>query len=104
MRWVDGELEPHKDFLGLYKVDDIQSNTIVAILQDILKCLNLTLSNCHGQCYDGANNMAGSKSGVSTQLSKEEPCAVYTHCYGQALNLAVSDMMNVIQHLKFPSF
>ena len=72
---------------------DIQSNTIVAILQDILKRLNLTLTNCRGQCYDGANNMAGSKSGVSTQLSKEEPRAVYTHCYGHALNLAVSDMM-----------
>ena len=37
--------------------------------------------------------MAGSKSGVSTQLSKEEPRAVYMHCYGHALNLAVSDMM-----------
>ena len=33
------------------------------------------------------------KSGVSTQLSKEEPRAVYTHCYGHALNLTVSDMM-----------
>ena len=93
MHWVDGELEPHEDFLGLYKVDDIQSNTIVAILQDILKHLDLTLTNCRGQCYDGANNMAGSKSGVSTQLSKEEPRAVYTHCYGHALNITVSDMM-----------
>ena len=55
MCWVDGELDPHEDFLGLYKVGDIQSDVIVAILQ----------------CYDGANNMAGSKSGVSTQLSKE---------------------------------
>ena len=93
MHWVDGELEPHEDFRGLYKVDDIQSNTIVAILQDILKCLNLTLMNCRGHCYDGASNMAGSKSGVSTQLSKEEPRAAYTHCYGHALNLAVNDMM-----------
>ena len=93
MRWVDSELEPHKDLLGLYKVDDIQSNTIVAILQDILKRLNLTLMNCRDQCYDGAGNMAGSKSGVSTRLNKEEPRAVYTHCYGHALNLAVSDVM-----------
>ena len=40
MRWVDGEMEPHEDFLGLY--NDIQSDTIVAILRDILKHLNLT--------------------------------------------------------------
>ena len=58
-----------------------------------MKCLNLTLTNCRGQWYDGASNMTGSKGGVSTQLSKEEPRALYTHCYGHALNLAVSDMM-----------
>ena len=93
MRWVNDELQPHEDFLGLYKVDNIQSNTIVGILNDILLRMNLTLSNCRGQCYDGASNMAGSRSGVSTQLSSEEPRAVYTHCYGHALNLAVGDVM-----------
>ena len=94
MRWVDDKFEPHEDFLGLYKVDDIQSNTIVAtLLHDILLHMNLSLTNCHGQCYNGANNMTGSRSGVSTQICQEEPCAVYTHCYGHALNLAISDLM-----------
>ena len=51
--WVDGELEPHEDHLGLYKVDNIQTDTIIAILQDILKHLNLTLANYCDQCYDG---------------------------------------------------
>ena len=37
--------------------------------------------------------MAGSRSGVSKQLSSEEPRAMYTHCYGHALNLAVGDVM-----------
>jgi len=37
--------------------------------------------------------MAGSRSGVSTQICQLESHAVYTHCYGHALNLAVSDMM-----------
>ena len=93
MRWVDNELQPREDFLGLYKVDNIQLNTIVGILNDILLHMNLTLNNCCGQCYDGASNMAGSRSGVSTQLSSEEPHAVYTHCYGHALNLAVGYVM-----------
>jgi len=86
---VDGELQPHEDFLGLYKVDDIKADTIVVILQDILTCMNLALNNCQGQCYNGANNMAGSRSGVSTQICQLESRAVYTH----ALNLAISDMM-----------
>ena len=43
------------------------------------------------QCYDGAASMAGIRSGVARQLLDEEPRAVYTHCYGHALNLACGD-------------
>ena len=71
--------ELHEHFLGSYKVNVIQSNTIVVTLLNILKHLNLTLVNRCGQCYDGASNIAGSKGSVSTQLGKEEPHAVYTH-------------------------
>ncbi len=53
--------------------------------------LNLALSNCRGQCYDGAANMAGIRTGVATQIRAEEPRAVYSHCYGHALNLAACD-------------
>ena len=34
--WVDDELQPHEDFLGLYKVDDIKADTIVAIFKTYL--------------------------------------------------------------------
>ena len=44
-----------------------------------------------GQCYDGASAMSGSRGGVATKLQQEEPRAVYTHCYGHALNLACGD-------------
>ena len=53
--------------------------------------INLRLENFSGQCYDGASNMKGSNSGVETQLLKEKPRAIYTHCYGHALNLACQD-------------
>ena len=39
--------------------------------------MNPRLSNYRGQCYDGASNIASSRSGVSTQLSSEEPHAVW---------------------------
>ena len=35
--------------------------------------------------------MAGSRSGVATLVQKEEPRAVFMHCYKHALNLASSD-------------
>ena len=53
--------------------------------------MNLSVSNCRGQCYDGASNMSGHRNGVSTQITAEESRALYTHCYAHSLNLAVSD-------------
>ena len=35
--------------------------------------------------------MAGSRNGVATQILLEEPRALFTHCYGHSLNLAVCD-------------
>ena len=60
-------------------------------MHDVLLRLNLSIAKLKGQCYGGAASMAGRKSGVATQLLREEPRAVFTHCYGHSLNLACSD-------------
>ena len=36
IRWVDSNLEVHAEFIGLYKVENIQANTIVAAIKDAL--------------------------------------------------------------------
>ena len=35
--------------------------------------MGLSVQNCRGQCYDGGNNMVGSKSGVATQIQTRNP-------------------------------
>jgi hypothetical protein len=88
MRWVDGNLDVHEDFIGLHATPSIDADTLIAIIRDVLLRLNLKLENCRGQCFDGASNMQGVRKGVATQIRKEQPKAIYTHCYGHALNLA----------------
>ena len=61
--------------------------------------MNLSINKCRGQCYDGASNMAGAKTGVSTQIKLEEPRAIFTHCYGHSLQLAVDDTTKGIKNL-----
>ena len=61
------------------------------LIKDILIRLSLPLERCRGQCYDGASNMSGRRSGVATQIQLEEPRALYVHCMGHSLNLAVQD-------------
>ena len=79
-RSVSNSFEVSEDLIGLYIVNDITSATLVSTIKDVLR-FNLSISNCRGQCYDGASNMAGIKSGVATVLQKEEPRAILTHSY-----------------------
>ena len=91
-RIVDDELEVHEDFLGFYEIENIKSDTIASAIKDVLLRFNLSLDLCRGQIYDGASNMVGKKSGVATQISKIQPKALLTHCYGHSLSLAVKDL------------
>lgn len=91
LRHVGADLNVHEEFVALDKVPTIDSNTLTQSIRDSLTRLNLPISNCRGQCYDGASNMSGAKTGVAKQICDIERKAVYTHCYGHALNLAVGD-------------
>ena len=72
-RYVDTEVVAHEDFIGLYECPNITANTIVAAIDDVLLRLNLSVSKCRGQCYNGRRNMAGSKNGVKEQILEKEP-------------------------------
>ena len=45
--------------------------------------------------------MSGTKNGVANLIYDDEPRAVYTNCYGHALNLAVNDMLKQCKTLKY---
>lgn len=87
IRWVN---ENHENFIGLYQVNDITAETLTNSIKDALLQVQMDLSMCWGQCYDGASNMSGIKNGVAAQIMSTEKRAVYMHCYAHALNLAVS--------------
>ena len=95
-------LNAYEEFIGLYKTDNIKAGTIVAVIRDFFVRLNLHMNKCRRQCYDGASTTKGAKSGVPTQLLKHEPRAVYLHCYGHALNLAVGDTVKRCKLLRCP--
>ena len=61
------------------------------VLKDTILRINLRIADCRGQCYDGAANMCGAKKGAASQICSEEPRAIFIHCYGHALNLAIGD-------------
>ena len=54
LRWIDEHFEAREEFIGLHKVDQIDSGTIVAVLKDTLLRMNLKIENCRA----GANAYA----------------------------------------------
>ncbi|MEM7226435.1 MAG: DUF4371 domain-containing protein [Pseudomonadota bacterium] len=62
LRWVDENLDAHDEFIGLKNIDVTDAESIVSELKDVLLRMNLQLSKCRGQCYDGCSTMSGSKS------------------------------------------
>ena len=85
--------------IGLYtcSLEATSAGVIMSTIEDVLLRLNLNVSNCRGQCYNGASAMSGCKSGVATRLAALEPRALYTHCYGHALNLATQDALKGVK-------
>ncbi len=39
--------------------------------------------------------MRGARSGVATRIMEDEPRAVYIHCYGHSISLAVNDAIKL---------
>ncbi len=97
LRYVDDQFDVHEEVIGLYSLVSTSADSIVFTIKDILLQLNLRLDMCRGQCYDGASTMSGRRSGVSTQIAGIEPRALYTHCYGHALNLAIQDAIKGVK-------
>lgn len=91
LRWVTENLDVNEDFLGFYEIQNIKSDTIVTAIKDSLVRFNLSLDKCRGQCYDGASNMLGNKSGVAQQILQVQPRAHPTHCHAHSLSLSVKD-------------
>ena len=91
LRWVDENLEVHEDFVGLHPLSDTKADAIVKVILDTIQRMGLKIENVRGQCYDEASTMARVKNGVAAKIKILNDAALYTHCYGHALNLAASD-------------
>ena len=97
LRHVDDNLAVHEEFIGLYSLELTSAESLIFTIKDVLLRMNLKIENCRGQCYDGASSMSGHVSGVAKRVMDLEHRALYTHCYGHALNLAAQDSIKNIK-------
>ena len=84
-------------FIGFWSTYSTTGEALFELLQQILGAVGLCFSNMRAQYYDGASNMRGRYSGLSTRVKEIEPRAIYTHCYAHILNLVLSHACQSIQ-------
>ena len=94
LRWIDNDPEAHEDFTGFHQIPNIGADAIISVIQDAVIRLPLSIDKCQGQCYDGASNMLGTKTGdVATRMQELQQKAYPTHCHGHSLSLGVKDVV-----------
>ena len=81
-------------YIDLMTVAQINADTIVIYIKDVLLHMNLRIQDAHGQCYDRCSTMTGTKKGVAAQINKLNEKCLLTHCCCYSLNLAVGDIIN----------
>ena len=91
VRWVENDYQVHEDLVGLVEVETTDSATLCTIIKDVLLRVNLQLTQCRGQAYDEAANMAGHLNGLAVGLQSEEHRMLYVHCMAHCLNLCLQD-------------
>ncbi|KAK0144264.1 Zinc finger MYM-type protein 1 [Merluccius polli] len=99
LRYVDKDLEPREEFVGMYEASSTTAEHLWKIASDVLLRLDLPLSGLRGQTYDGAANMSGHLSGMQALVRRVQPLATFIHCGPHCVNLvtqAVSSSAPVV--------
>ena len=99
VRTVNDNLEVFECFLGFYEIPNVRSETIFTAIKDALIRMQLPLSSCRGQTYDGASNMLGKKSGVAAKILNEKPKALPTHYHAHSLSLSIKSICQNVKIL-----
>ena len=95
-----GRCMVEEQFIGFWLTHSTTGEALLELLKEILGAVGLCFSNMRAQCYDGASNMRGRYSGLSTRVKEIEPRAIYTHCCAHILNLVLSHACQSIQDIR----
>ena len=95
IRFVDVNNDIREEFISFIKLERVRAADIASAIVQSLEGIGLSLDNLRGQGYDGASTMSGVKAGVQAKIQEKQPKALYTHCAGHSLNLAILNSCSI---------
>ena len=85
-----------EEFITFVKLERVRAANIVNAITKTLSDVDLSLNELQGQGYDGTSSMAGERSGVQKKIRDMQKKALYPHCAGHSLNLAIVNSCSII--------
>ena len=96
IRFIDKSCEIRAEIIQFLECEPGTSGQELSLkIVNVIRNLGLEIGNLSGQGYDGAGNMAGKKSDVSSRIFKLNDKALYVHCFNYRFNLVIDKSCNI---------
>ena len=96
MRYVDKSCQIREEFIQFLECESGTSGQELYLkIVIVIRNLGRKISNLRRQGHDGAGNMAGKKSGISSRTLKLNDKALYVHNFNHRLNLVIAKSCNI---------
>ncbi|XP_061042796.1 zinc finger MYM-type protein 1 isoform X3 [Eubalaena glacialis] len=87
-------------FLGFIDVEEMTGTNLHRSIKTYLQQIGVDLDKIRGQAYDSTSNWRGKFNKIAAEFKKEEPRALYLHCYAHFLDLAVIRFCKEVKELR----
>ncbi|XP_003500917.3 zinc finger MYM-type protein 1 [Cricetulus griseus] len=87
-------------FLGFVNIEKMAAVPVHKHIKAYLQQVGIDFNKICGQAYDSATNLRVKFNEVVTELKKEEPRALYVHCYAHFFELAVISFCKEVKELR----
>ncbi|XP_065664586.1 zinc finger MYM-type protein 1-like [Hydra vulgaris] len=81
------DLAPVERFLQFVPIHGHGAEHLETVILNFLQENEISISDCRGQSYDNASNMAGHYSGLKKRIKDKSESALFIPCAGHSLNL-----------------
>ncbi|XP_042446656.1 zinc finger MYM-type protein 1-like [Zingiber officinale] len=99
IRYVNKYGEVIERFITVVHVATTTAACLKEAIDSLFAKYGLSVARLRGQGYDGASNMSGEFNGLKSLIMKENPYALYVHCFAHQLQLVVVAVAQANQYV-----
>ncbi|XP_042455263.1 zinc finger MYM-type protein 1-like [Zingiber officinale] len=99
IRYVNKHGEVIERFMAVVHVVTTTAACLKEAIDSLFAKYGLSVARLRGQEYDGASNMSGEFNGLKSLIMKENPYALYVHCFAHQLQLVVVAVAQANQYV-----